>query len=41
MGRWGPGNFDDDLARDYLADIVARLEKFIEDIIANASIVRP
>ena len=35
MGRWGAGNFDDDLARDYLADIVARFEQFIERILAG------
>jgi hypothetical protein len=35
VGQWGPGNFDDDLARDYLADIVARFEQFIERILAG------
>jgi hypothetical protein len=35
MGRWGPGHFDDDGARDYLADIIARFEQFIERILAG------
>jgi hypothetical protein len=35
MGTWGPGNFDDDLARDYLADVIARFERFIERILAG------
>jgi len=35
MGTWGPGNFDDDVARDYLADMVGRYEQFIEHILAG------
>jgi hypothetical protein len=35
MGTWGPGNFDDDVARDYLADVIARFEQFIERILAG------
>jgi hypothetical protein len=35
MGRWGAGNFDDDIARDFLADMVAKFEKFIEQILAG------
>jgi hypothetical protein len=35
MGTWGPGNFDDDVARDYLADLIARFEQFIERILAG------
>jgi len=35
MGRWGAGNFDDDTARDFLADIVARFEEFIERVLAG------
>jgi hypothetical protein len=35
MGRWGSGNFDDDMARDFLNDLVARLERFIERILAG------
>jgi hypothetical protein len=35
MGRWGAGNFDDDLARDFLNDIVARSERFIERVLAG------
>jgi hypothetical protein len=26
MGRWGPGNFDDDISRDYLADVIGYFE---------------
>jgi hypothetical protein len=35
MGTWGPGNFDDDVARDYLADVIARFERFIERILTG------
>jgi hypothetical protein len=35
MGTWGPGNFDDDVARDYLADVIARFEQFIERILTG------
>ena len=35
MGRWGAGNFDDDIARDFLNDIIARSERFIERILAG------
>jgi hypothetical protein len=35
MGTWGPGNFEDDVARDYLADVIARLEQFIERILTG------
>ncbi len=35
MGRWGPGNFDDDIARDFLVDIVLKFEKLIERILAG------
>jgi hypothetical protein len=35
MGRWGPGNFDDDIARDFLNDIIARSERFIERVLAG------
>ena len=35
MGTWGPGNFDDDVDRDYLADVVFRFEGFIERILAG------
>src|SRR4051794_25154701 len=35
MGRWGPGNFDDDIARDFLNGIIARFEKVIERILAG------
>ena len=34
MGTWGPGNFDDDVARDYLADVIARFERLIKCILA-------
>jgi hypothetical protein len=35
MGTWGAGNFDDDVARDYLVDVIARFEQFIERILAG------
>jgi hypothetical protein len=35
MGTWGPGNFDDDIARDFLADEIGRLESMIERILAG------
>jgi hypothetical protein len=35
MGIGGPGNFDDDVARDYLADVIARFEQFIECILSG------
>jgi hypothetical protein len=35
MGRWGPGNFDDDIARTSLNDIIARSERFIERVLAG------
>jgi hypothetical protein len=35
MGRWEKGNFDDDVARDYLADVIARFERFIERILSG------
>jgi hypothetical protein len=35
MGTWGDGNFEDDVARDYLADVIARFEQFIERILAG------
>ncbi|MGP0062530.1 MAG: hypothetical protein ACLQGP_02860 [Isosphaeraceae bacterium] len=35
MGRWGEGNFDDDLARDYLNGIIAGQEQFVERIFAG------
>lgn len=35
MGTWGPGNFDDDVARSYLADQIGRYEQFIERILVG------
>src|ERR1051326_7480251 len=35
MGTWGPGNFDDDVGRDYLADVIARFEQLIERILVG------
>ena len=35
MGRLGAGNFDDDLAKDFLADIIAGHERFVERIFAG------
>jgi hypothetical protein len=35
MGTWRPGNFDDDVARDYLADVIAGFEQFVERILAG------
>jgi hypothetical protein len=35
VGTWGPRNFDDDTARDYLADVIARFERVIERIFAG------
>jgi hypothetical protein len=35
MGNWGAGNFDDDVARDYLADVIRRFERVIERIITG------
>jgi len=31
LGTWGPGNFENDYALDYLSDIVAQLVRDIED----------
>ncbi len=35
MGRWGGGNFEDDLARDYLGEVIAMHEEFIERLFAG------
>ncbi len=35
MGVWGAGNFDGDLPRDFLADMVYRWEQLIEVLIAG------
>lgn len=35
MGRWGEGNFDDDLARDHLNNIIAGHEQYIERIFSG------
>jgi hypothetical protein len=35
MGTWGPGNFDDDSARDYLGEVILRYEKLVERILAG------
>jgi hypothetical protein len=35
MGTWGPGNFDGDTPRDYLADVVLRFEQMIDRIFAG------
>ena len=35
MGTWGPRNFDDDSARDYLADVIGRFERTIDRILAG------
>jgi hypothetical protein len=35
MGTWGPGNFDDDTARDYLAEVIGRFERTIDRILAG------
>jgi hypothetical protein len=35
MGTWGPGNFDDDIARDYLGDVIGRFELLIERILTG------
>lgn len=37
MGVWGAGNFDGDLPREFLADMVYRWEKFIDAIFAGAT----
>ena len=35
MGTWGPGNFDNDGAADYLGAIAAQLERTIEECLAD------
>jgi hypothetical protein len=35
MGTWGSGNFDDDVARDYLADVISRFEQFIDRLLGG------
>ncbi|HVS38791.1 MAG TPA: hypothetical protein VMS17_24760 [Gemmataceae bacterium] len=35
MGVWGAGNFDGDLPRDFLADLVSRWEQLIEALLAG------
>jgi hypothetical protein len=35
MGVWGPGNFDGDSPRDFLADVVSRWEKLIDKVLAG------
>jgi hypothetical protein len=35
MGVWGPGNFDGDSSRDFLADMVGRWEQLIDMVLAN------
>src|SRR5262245_49264111 len=36
MGVWGPGNFDGDLPRDFLADMVGRWELLVGALLAGA-----
>jgi hypothetical protein len=35
MGVWGPGNFDGDSPRDFLADMVSRWEKVIDTVLSG------
>jgi hypothetical protein len=35
MGWWGPGNFDGDSPRDFLADIVGRWEQIVDRLLAG------
>jgi hypothetical protein len=35
MGVWGAGNFDGDLPRDFLADLVYRWEQLIDTLLAG------
>jgi hypothetical protein len=37
MGVWGTGNFDGDLPRDFLADIVGRWERLVETLLAGGT----
>lgn len=37
MGQWGAGNFDGDLPRDFLADMVGRWEKLVDTMLAGKS----
>jgi hypothetical protein len=41
MGSWGPGNFDDDGAQDYLDTITAALEKKIEEVLLDKDRANP
>lgn len=36
MGSWGPGNFDNDAARDHLFEVTRELAEQIEDALADA-----
>lgn len=38
MGSWGPGNFEDDRACDYLLDLVKRLRQDIEACFAGTGL---
>jgi hypothetical protein len=35
MGVWGPGNFDGDSPRDFLADMMGRWETLVEKLVAG------
>lgn len=35
MGTWGPGNFEDDEARDFLADMIGHWERLIDRSLAG------
>jgi hypothetical protein len=40
MGRWGEGVFDDDVARDYLVNIMLDYEQFVELAFAGEGLPR-
>ena len=40
MGSWGPGNFDNDAARDHLSEVTRELADQIEQALADATALK-